>query len=497
MMTSNRILFQEVRANDGSLQGRAAQSPAQPAAPDGRSRKAAPPAAPRTGAPDAPGGAMPPRDRRASHESAMSSGHTLSSAEGFSGSATTWAYDPLSAGLLSVDSTLMVHSDVLPSVSVSGPVAAAATAALGGRAPQGAAPPGGACGGSDGPMITSAPCNILPGAGAGLAGAASASAPLPQLPPAAAAALARAGSGAPTSGPLPRAPAASAKHRHLRSNGYRRMWAAVCAPKGERDGAAGAAWREVSVEDLIRAVQALPPAAPAGDAVRAGLAYLDSRAYAALLKGLAKAGMAHRAAELFDDVRCAARGRAGGGAWACGAHAGRGRQPGRSQSAECRPRAPVPAHTHPPHAPPLCPPLTPPIRRLDPTHELAHLADVYTYTTAISQCSSHHQLRRALELVAEMRARAVTLNVHTYRWGRPHRGAGCRPRPPPPPHALRSALAMLASAPLPTRRLPPSPHPARAPPVARCSTCASSATSSTSRWTSTARCWPRAARPTS
>lgn len=32
----------------------------------------------------------------------------------------------------------------------------------------------------------------------------------------------------------------------------------------------------------------------------------------------------------------------------------------------------------------------------------------------ISQCNSHHQLRRALELVAEMRSRAVPLNVHTY-----------------------------------------------------------------------------------
>jgi pentatricopeptide repeat protein len=58
------------------------------------------------------------------------------------------------------------------------------------------------------------------------------------------------------------------------------------------------------VEDLIRAVQALPASAPASEAVRAGLPYLDSRAYAALLKGLAKAGLAHRAAELFDDVRC-------------------------------------------------------------------------------------------------------------------------------------------------------------------------------------------------
>ena len=32
----------------------------------------------------------------------------------------------------------------------------------------------------------------------------------------------------------------------------------------------------------------------------------------------------------------------------------------------------------------------------------------------ISQCGSHQQLRRALELVAEMRGRGVACNVHTY-----------------------------------------------------------------------------------
>ena len=31
------------------------------------------------------------------------------------------------------------------------------------------------------------------------------------------------------------------------------------------------------------------------------------------------------------------------------------------------------------------------------------------------QCGSHQQLRRALELVAEMRARGIALNIHTYR----------------------------------------------------------------------------------
>ena len=32
----------------------------------------------------------------------------------------------------------------------------------------------------------------------------------------------------------------------------------------------------------------------------------------------------------------------------------------------------------------------------------------------ISQCGSHQHLRRALELVAEMRGRGILCNVHTY-----------------------------------------------------------------------------------
>lgn len=54
------------------------------------------------------------------------------------------------------------------------------------------------------------------------------------------------------------------------------------------------------------------------------------------------------------------------------------------------------------------------LRGLPEGHELAHLCDVYTYTTIISQCGSHQQLRKALELVAEMRGRGIPCNVHTY-----------------------------------------------------------------------------------
>jgi pentatricopeptide repeat domain-containing protein 1 len=46
--------------------------------------------------------------------------------------------------------------------------------------------------------------------------------------------------------------------------------------------------------------------------------------------------------------------------------------------------------------------------------ETTHLLDIYTYTTAISVCSSSQQLERALELAAEMRSRGISCNVHTY-----------------------------------------------------------------------------------
>ncbi len=86
-----------------------------------------------------------------------------------------------------------------------------------------------------------------------------------------------------------------------------------------------------------------------------GLHCLDSSATAALLKELSKQGQAKRAFEIFD--------------W---------------------------------------------LRQLPATHALAPLCDLYTYTTMIAQCGSAAQLSKALDYVAEMRARGVTCNVHTY-----------------------------------------------------------------------------------
>jgi len=45
---------------------------------------------------------------------------------------------------------------------------------------------------------------------------------------------------------------------------------------------------------------------------------------------------------------------------------------------------------------------------------LTHLLDIYTFTTAISVCSASQNLRRALDLMADMRARGIACNVHTY-----------------------------------------------------------------------------------
>ncbi|CAL5229689.1 g13058 [Coccomyxa viridis] len=121
------------------------------------------------------------------------------------------------------------------------------------------------------------------------------------------------------------------------------------------DNAEAVPFSDMTVEDLLRIVRSLPPEESAVAAVSRGLFYLDSRALAALLKELHKVGLSNRASELFD--------------W---------------------------------------------LRGLPDNHELAHLCDVYTYTTIISQCGSHQQLRKALELVAEMRGHGVMCNVHTY-----------------------------------------------------------------------------------
>ena len=112
---------------------------------------------------------------------------------------------------------------------------------------------------------------------------------------------------------------------------------------------------ETTVENLVEMVRRLPPNASAVKAVAYGLRFIDSGALAALLKELNKSGHGRRAQEIFDGLRA-----------------------------------------------------------LDAGHELKGLCNTMTFTTMISQCGTQQALRRALELVGEMRSTGIPCNVHTY-----------------------------------------------------------------------------------
>ena len=160
--------------------------------------------------------------------------------------------------------------------------------------------------------------------------------------------------------------------------GYRKLWAQVnkVSKGGKLD--EGDTSRPFSVEDLIHIVLTLPPGEPAVPVIAAGLPYLDSSAFAAMLKELNKQGQQHRCNEIFDWLR--------------------GLPPSNELYRLCGAcmMQPLADDPNPPHNPASFP------------------SDVFTYTTMISQCGSQQYLRRGLELVAEMKGRGITLNVHTY-----------------------------------------------------------------------------------
>lgn len=144
--------------------------------------------------------------------------------------------------------------------------------------------------------------------------------------------------------------------------GYRRLWQSIASVrKGDKVAPTELnnlqQPQEYTVDSLVRGIMSLKPSQPILEAPRlaSGLRTLDSRAVAALLKELSKAGQPARATELFDYLRA-----------------------------------------------------------LPEDNPLSTLADLYTYTTVISQCGGHQHLRRALELVAEMRGKGIQCNVHTY-----------------------------------------------------------------------------------
>jgi pentatricopeptide repeat protein len=111
----------------------------------------------------------------------------------------------------------------------------------------------------------------------------------------------------------------------------------------------------LSVDEAVALMKRLPRGEPLPERLLRALRHLDSRAAALLLKDLSKAGLDERAIELFD--------------W---------------------------------------------LRALPERHVLRALCDVYTYTAMISLCIYQQNVDRAMELLAEMRARGVERNVHTY-----------------------------------------------------------------------------------
>uniref|UniRef100_A0A383VDG4 PROP1-like PPR domain-containing protein n=1 Tax=Tetradesmus obliquus TaxID=3088 RepID=A0A383VDG4_TETOB len=148
----------------------------------------------------------------------------------------------------------------------------------------------------------------------------------------------------------------SSRGRSRSQKGYKRLWDHVkTVGRGDTLDTDGGMPSEMSVEELVKLCSSLPGGASAVAAVAPALSYLDSRAMAAFMKELAKTQHLSRAMEIFD--------------W---------------------------------------------LKSLPADHELYGLCDVYTFTTAISMMGPSQQLRRALELVGEMRARGLSCNVHTY-----------------------------------------------------------------------------------
>lgn len=154
-------------------------------------------------------------------------------------------------------------------------------------------------------------------------------------------------------------------NRHQRSRpgnegknnkGYRKLWQHVTSVnKGTRLNNQRYQSGDSIVEDLLELVLSLPNDVPAIPAVVKGLHMLDAGALAALLKELNRNKCAHRAQEIFD--------------W---------------------------------------------LRQLEKSNVLRQLCTTMTYTTMISQCGAQHALRRAMELMAEMKGRGISCNVHTY-----------------------------------------------------------------------------------
>lgn len=191
-------------------------------------------------------------------------------------------------------------------------------------------------------------------------------------------------------GCLPRGWAgASTRASGARSCPRRPAYRARAGRRPARQPAVGDGWRggsgglglssaQLAPSAPLHNTQGLSPGVAILPALESRLALIDSRAAAALLKELSRTGLGHRAAGAWELRPPAAP------AWACAATQWVG--PG----SLIRAAAPLP----PTCIAVACPlaELMDSLRALPTKHPLSRLNHTYTYTTAISQCSSRQQL---------------------------------------------------------------------------------------------------------
>jgi len=165
-----------------------------------------------------------------------------------------------------------------------------------------------------------------------------------------------------------------------RRSSYKVLWdtlkGSTFTTAGRRDASKKKAKQKPPIEYVKGTVLSLKPSAEAfagSVQLRKHLLGLegDTRVLAALMKDLNKHGASQRASLMFDTIRAEGLGREG---------SGREGSEGPDQVS------------------------------------LGHLADLYTYTTAISQCGTGQRgaLNKALEMFGEMKARSIAINIHAY-----------------------------------------------------------------------------------
>ena len=137
--------------------------------------------------------------------------------------------------------------------------------------------------------------------------------------------------------------------------GYKKLWRSIT--KSKKNNASRKSNQGSTVESMKQLVISLKSKKSMMESAELyeALCSVDSRALAALLKDLSKAGHQNQSCLLFDYIR-----------------------------------------------------------QLPEEEPLSTLADIYTYTTIISQCGALQMLTKALELVQEMKKKGIKCNIHTY-----------------------------------------------------------------------------------